>query len=122
MFVNLTNHKNMLWSTKQREAALRMGGEIIDMPFPVVKAEVSEDEIERQAEWMVERVKELHPDMVLCQGEMTLTYRLVSLLGRSGIRTCAACSERIVQEKTVGNETMKQVVFEFVRFREYQWD
>ena len=39
---------------------------------------------------------------------------------RSGIRTCAACSERKVQEKTVGNETMKQVVFEIVRFREYQ--
>lgn len=120
MFINLTNHKNILWSQEQREAALRMGGEIMDMPFPAVEAEATEGEVEKLADRIVRKIRALHPDMVLCQGEMTLTHRLVSLLGKAGIRTCAACSERNVQEKTVGNETIKQAVFKFVRFREYR--
>ncbi len=120
MFVNLTNHKNSLWSPEQREAALRMGGKIIDMPFPAVQAEATGGEIEEQAGRIAEEVKALHPDMVLCQGEMTLTHRLVSLLGNGGIRACAACSERQVREKAAGGKTVKQTVFRFVQFREYR--
>ncbi|HCT90662.1 MAG TPA: hypothetical protein DF613_04650 [Lachnospiraceae bacterium] len=120
MFLNLTNHNSDLWGQEQREAAFRMGGEIMDMPFPAVAAEASEGDIELQANRLVEKIKMLHPDMVLCQGEMTLTHRLVSLLGKNGIRTCAACSERRIRENVAKDETVKQAVFRFVRFREYQ--
>ena len=56
---------------------------------------------------------------VLCQGEFTLTYAVVSRLLRFGVEVASAFSERIVNEERVGEEVRKISVFRFYGFRKY---
>lgn len=63
----------------------------------------------------------LHPAMVLVQGEMTTVFAVVSALQAVGIRCCAACSDRVSEERTLPDGTTEKVsTFKFVQFREYQ--
>ena len=72
------------------------------------------------AESEYERIKSLKPMVVLCQGEMTFCHNIVNRLTENGITVVAACSERVNTEKLLPEgRTIKQVVFEFVRFRKY---
>ena len=64
---------------------------------------------------MIERIMSYHPKAVLCQGEFTLAYYIISALMRNGIIVLAACSNRNVKE----DENKKIVGFNFVRFRSY---
>lgn len=120
MFINFTNHPSPLWSPQQMEAARRFG-EVIDMPFPNVPPEATEADVARMAAEAVSSILVLAPAAVLCQGEMTLTYRIVRLLSEHGIPALAACSERITTE-TVGPDgtTSKISRFEFRGFRRYE--
>lgn len=119
MFLNFSNHPSDSWDAKQIEAARRWG-EIRDLPFPNVGAELDEAAVDEIAQASLERILALRPDAVLCQGEMTLTYRVVQGLLRAGITVVAACSERAVREVRIadgGNE--KTSIFRFRRFRAY---
>lgn len=113
-FVNFTNHPSDKWEPQQRQSALAYG-EIIDMPFPEVKAEADEDEIAEMAADCVHKILELDPCSVLCQGEFCLTFQVVKMLKEQGITVLAACSRREV--RVYGNK--KEVTFRFVRFRRY---
>ena len=117
MFINLTNHPSNRWSQEQRNAA---GNNIQDYPFPNVNPEMSQIEVFKLAQDTFKEVMSLNPDTVLVQGEMTLTFHLVNLFKSAGIRTVCATSQREVVE-TVNDEgeTVKNVVFRFVQFREY---
>ena len=119
MLINLTNHPYAQWSPAQKAAA-KVWGETMDLPFPAIFGGASEKDIELLASNMVSQVMALHPDAVCCQGEMTLTFRIVTLLKARGIRCVAACSEREVHETPKPDGTvLKTTVFAFVRFREY---
>ena len=62
-----------------------------------------------------------NPAAVLCQGEMTLAFRVSNILISKKIPVLAACSKRIVTETIgVGGETIKNAEFHFTRFRKYQ--
>lgn len=63
----------------------------------------------------LEKIRQFHPDAVLCQGEFCLVYQVVKRLKEEQIPVLAACSERLVNE-TGGK---KEVSFVFRRFREY---
>ena len=103
MFVNFTNHPSGSWSAAQRRAA-QVYGEILDLPFP---------------EWAA-RILALRPACVLCQGEMTLTTRVVRLLQSRGVPVVAACSARCAASRTDADGcTHRQTEFRFVQFREY---
>ena len=116
-FVNLTNHPSARWSEAQLQAA---GGDVVDVPFPNVPPAAGRDEVESLANHVVEQVLDLNPGTVLVQGEMTLTYRVVSALHQHGVKVVAATSERRVVETTnEDGSTDKRVVFSFVQFREY---
>ena len=119
MFLNCTNHKTSEWSENQKKAAL-LEGEILDFPFPTVSAEADELEIENMAHNIVEKIIQRKPNIVLCQGEFTLTYSIVSKLIDQKIRVVSACSERKASIKLLpdGN-SLKEAYFEFIRFREY---
>ena len=118
-FINLTNHASDRWSSEQRSAALQYGG-IVDVPFPLVPAEANEKDVESMARKLVEEIESLHPTAVCCQGEMTLTYRIVCLLKQKGICVLAASSAReVVEEVAPDGTTHKTAVFRFCRFREY---
>ena len=114
VFVNFTNHPSRMWDERQREAAERYGT-ITDIPFPGVEASGDEAYIAGLAEEYLDKILRFHPAAVLCQGEFTLAYRVITGLKEKGIPVLAACSTRNV--RTEGNR--KEAIFVFERFREY---
>lgn len=119
MFINFTNHPVEKWSSKELEEAQKWG-EIKEYPFPQVNAYATEEEIEQQAQEIVEELMELKPDAVMCQGEFTLTYAIVTKLKKLNIEVLSACSDRITEEHTLEDGTTeKKARFEFIKFRRY---
>ncbi len=118
MFVNLSNHPSAMWSTAQLVEAQKYG-EILDLPFPQVPARATVEQVADLAEDTVARVLELRPEMVMCQGEFTLTYAIVTRLKAAGVTVVAACSERMVEERMVDGEYKKTISFAFEQFRAF---
>uniref|UniRef100_UPI004026F1FC hypothetical protein n=1 Tax=Gemmiger formicilis TaxID=745368 RepID=UPI004026F1FC len=119
MFVNFTNHPSGSWSAAQRRAA-QVYGEILDLPFPDVPPALSAAAVAALADEWAARILVLRPACVLCQGEMTLTARVVRLLQSRGVPVVAACSARCAASRTDADGcTHRQTEFRFVQFREY---
>lgn len=114
VFVNFTNHPSETWEEKQIEAAQQYG-KIVDLPFPNVYPDAKERDIGILGEEYCQKILQWEPAAVLCQGEFSLTFFVVSRLKASGIKVLTACSER----KTVQNGNVKSSVFVFTGFREY---
>lgn len=121
VFVNFSNHPSGLWSEKQTAAALEYGEEIVDITFPMVTAEAGPEEIAELGDQYIEQILATAAAAVMCQGEFSLSYYVVSRLEKRGIVCVAACSKRNVKEKTLEDgRTIKETEFEFVQFREYR--
>lgn len=119
VFINLSNHPSGKWDEKQLAEAGRYG-ELRDMVFPGVPADSTETEVDEMADQLVEAVLQQKPDCVMCQGEFTLTYRIVERLKARGVLVVAACSERRVCEQVQADGTVEKIsVFQFCRFRQY---
>ena len=114
VFVNFTNHPSELWEEKQLKEAEKYG-RIVDLPFPNVDPQGDEKYIAGLAGESVDRILQLRPSGVLCQGEFTLAYQVITKLKERQIPVLAACSQRNV--KTDGLK--KEVTFSFERFRRY---
>lgn len=117
IFINLSNHPSSGWSGEQLSAA-RAYGEIVDIPFPMVSPEATLEQVKDLAEQCVNDIMGLNAQkcVVHVMGEMTLTYRIVSLLKRRGIPCVASTTERQVHTDENGN---KVSAFRFVQFRKY---
>lgn len=119
MFINFTNHPSGLWSKAQLDAASTYG-KIVDLPFPNVPPQFSEEEVQRMAAEYLDKILAMKPSAVLCQGEMTLTCLMAHRLLTAGIPALAACSERRTEEQVnPDGSTQKVSVFVFCRFRAY---
>lgn len=114
IFINFSNHPSAEWEESQRKAEEKYG-EIVDMEFPSVDPLRDENYIVEMADFYLEKILELDPEAVLCQGEFCLVYRLVSLLKANRITVLAACSRRMVEMK----DGKKVASFQFSRFRPY---
>ena len=114
VFINFTNHSSDAWEEKQLEAAGKYG-QIVDLPFPNVCTHAGEKDIEALGEEYCEKILRQNPAAVLCQGEFSLTFFVVTRLRANGVKVLTACSERKVVQK--GN--VKSSIFEFAGFREY---
>lgn len=133
MFVNSSNHPSAKWSKEQTDAALALGHEIVDVPFPNVPPTATCEDVRRIAEQQVEAILDLAPDLarplvILVQGEMTLTFSVVTMLKNREtlstvnrtIRCVAACSDRRTVEVTQPDgTTKKESIFAFTGFRDY---
>ena len=120
MLINLTNHPVTFWPRVQREEAERRWGSVTDLPFPAVDPNSSTCEVTAQARELVRQAAALHPDAVLCPGEMTMTMALVLYFQMEGIPTYAACSQReATVRKDENGDIRKNSCFRFVRFRAY---
>lgn len=119
MFLNFTNHNNKDWSNKQLEHAKKYG-EIVFLHFPEVDPCASSEDIIQIADFWVTQIKKMSPAIVLCQGEMTLTFAIVTRLKACNIKVVSATSKRVVSEclNDLGN-TVKTYLYEFISFREY---
>ena len=95
--------------------AAKWYGEIVDMKFPSVDPLADESYIAETAEYYLEKILELEPNAVLCQGEFCLVYRMVNRLKENGVTVLSACSRRVA-----GNQDgKKEESFQFSRFRYY---
>ena len=119
-FINYTNHPSCKWSEEQLSAALEYG-EIVDVAFPMISAQMTESELSQIIEEETSRLMAFNPTAVLCQGEFTLTYGVVKRLQEDGVTVLAACSSRVVEECNDAPQgaSKKITSFKFVRFREY---
>lgn len=118
-FINCTNHPYQYWDEGQKRAAHQFG-EVIDVPFPQVNPNGTEIQIKEQAKRVVDEILKLHPQVVLCQGEFTLTHQIIMMLKEYKIVTVAACCERASsEEKTEDGSVKKTSYFKFVQFRQY---
>lgn len=119
VFINHTNHCSEYWSEEERHAAAALG-RIVDMAFPDILPSASEAEIEQLAEAMAQQIAAQEPAAVLCQGEYTYTYALVTKLLARGICVMAACSERVVEERREPDGSTRRISqFRFTQFRRY---
>lgn len=119
MFINFSNHSSDRWPKEQREKAKEMGEEIVDIAFPNVKPEFTTQDIQNIAQQYVEKICRMKPDVVMCQGEVTLCYCAVTLLKRKGIKVVAATTIRESREIKKGDSIKKIAMFKFSGFREY---
>lgn len=119
VFINHSNHPMANWSPEQKQAALAYGASILDMAFPVLPANYTEQQIAELTQKSFSHIISLQPAAVLCQGEFTYTYSLVKLLKEKGIPVLAACSERKSKEEWNGSVSRKVSYFRFVQFRQY---
>ena len=119
IFVNHTNHPSTRWSNEQTDAA-KIFGEIVDVPFPNVEAEADTEEIRKLVRANAEKILELEPAAVLCQGEFNYTFAMVERLKNFGVTVVAATSERVAHSEILPDGSTRQVsTFNFVQFREY---
>ncbi len=126
MLINFTNHPSEKWTDDQKNSAIRLYGEVRDMPFPTVPTSAGTPEVISMANEIIEKIlaiKEESPGTeafaVMVQGEFTLTYAVVRRLLDRKIKTVSAVSERNVIEQIENGEVRKTVVFRFGGFREY---
>ncbi|MCR4611984.1 MAG: hypothetical protein K5644_08820 [Lachnospiraceae bacterium] len=119
MFINLSNHPSDRWSKEQLVAAQKYG-EIIDIAFPKIDANCSEEDVDKIVEDYYKKVLEYDNPTVMVQGEFTFTYRLVSKLKEKGLNVLASCTQREVEIVDNPDGTVnKTSIFKFVRYREY---
>ena len=119
MFINCSNHKSDLWGEDQKRAAERYG-DIMDIPFPNVEVSADEGDIADLATQTTQKILQKQPDVVMCQGEYTLTYAIVKTLRENHIPVVAACTERKVDEKKLEDVSVQKVSrFQFAGFRQY---
>ena len=120
MIINLSNHPSTGWQEKQRRAA-QAWGEIVDLPFPPLGAEITEEEMQQTARDLLARIRGMKPDAVVVMGEFSLVFMLVDALLEDGIPVLTAASGRNTAEKKEADGTIMKVArFDFVRFREYR--
>lgn len=118
-FVNFSNHPSSKWSKEQIRAA-REYGEIIDVRFPSLDANIDEDSIKIIGEDCIAQIIEKNPTAVMCQGEFTLTFYVVNRLIDKGITCVSACTKRVSSETMLDDGTVhKESLFVFERFRKY---
>ena len=133
-FLNISNHPSDKWGDKQRNSALEMAEEIIDLPFPNINPDwdtvryshISSLENlikpfnKRDSEKSLKDFPLYHNNqntVVMIQGEMCYTHYLVNTLQKEGYTVVCATTERNTVENADGTKTVK---FEFCRFRNYE--
>ena len=78
MFINFSNHPSVRWSAEQTAAAIEFG-DIVDVPFPDVPAGADTAAVSALADEYCARILDLRADVVLVQGEMSLSFAVAGL-------------------------------------------
>lgn len=119
MFINYSNHPSKEWGEKQLQAAMQYGP-ILDIPFPSISPELTEEEMDRLAARQAQLILSYGSPTVMVQGEAVFSFRLVTILKSRGLTVLAACSNREATVCTLADGTaVKESAFRFVRFFPY---
>lgn len=119
MLINFSNHPSAQWSAEQTEAA-KAFGDIADLSFPNVPADIDADSVSRLADEYCAMIFAMGANAVLVQGEMSLAFAVAAKLQRNGVPVFCACSERVCDTAVLDDgTTQRRSVFRFVQFRRY---
>jgi len=124
MLVNLSNHPAVSWKEAQRAAAEQAYGTVVDLDFPNVPPDADEAAVAAIARTTADTCLALltpSPEAwhaVHVMGELTLTFAVVALLQRAGLRCIASTTDRLVERDPTDPEELTKR-FVFVRFRDY---
>ena len=116
MLINYSHHPSDRWDEKQTAAAKEYG-EIIDVPFAYIPPKATTQEVINIAKEQVDIMLSKNPEAVLCQGEMTVCFHIVSLLKQKGVKVLCACTERVSEEIIENGKSVTRSLFEFVQFQ-----
>ena len=70
-------------------------------------------------DWLQEAAVE--GDVVILQGEFSVTFALIDYSLRRGLTPVCAVSKRITIEEKEGEKVKKQIIFEHICFRQYRY-
>jgi len=126
--LNISNHPSSNWSEEQKKGLKDFcffgkgypqgtDFEIIDVPFPAVDPLASTEDIEKIAQDIIDNIVSFNVvwQVVMVQGEFTLTYHLVKKLLDLGKVPVNATTKRVAVEK----DGVKTSIFKFCKFRAY---
>ena len=124
MFFNISNHpahaERTTWTPEQIAEANDIAGEVIDIPFPVVKPDMSDETIAQIAKGVALDVRGMangQPAAAMVAGEYVTTIRLIAELQKFGIECYFGQSERVAEEREENGKLVVVHVFQFRGFR-----
>lgn len=119
MLINCTNHPYEIWTDTQKKAA-EIYGEVLDLPFPHIEPEFTDQDLRKLTDDFVNKIKKYSPSAVMVAGEFTFAFMLVDKLLRDNVKVICSCSRRMTIEiKKDDGTNEKKSIFQFERFREY---
>lgn len=129
MFFNISNHpcnaERTTWSKEQIETAAKLGGEVVDLPFPAVNPDMSEDEYRAIAHEMARDVAAMwrsHTDgrwemAAMVAGEYVMTIMVIAELQALGFTCYFGQSDRVAEERMEDGKLVVVHKFVFRGFR-----
>ena len=120
MFYNLSNHPHANWGNVQLDAA-RKWGDIEDVPFPEVNAQLDEQDILRAAQECVNKIKLSTGDAIFVAGEYGAVFPIIDELLNQGKTVLSTASDGKTTYRTIGNGTNERIIhFNFLKFIPYR--
>ncbi|WP_407445922.1 hypothetical protein [Fibrobacter sp.] len=120
MFFNLSNHPHTNWGNTQLKAAHKWG-EIIDIPFPDVKGQSSEQDILVSAQKCLQELKVAADDAIFVAGEYGTVFPIVDELLDQGKTVLSSVSINELDYRTGENGAHERTIrFNFVNFVPYR--
>ena len=119
-YIDLAELRLDLLEPEEQKKAAEEYGRIVDIRFPEVDPAWTAEQVKTEADRICREIDKYSVGAVMCQGEFTLTYSIVSRLKKKGITVLAACSRRRTEEILNDDGTIqKKVIFSFEGFREF---
>ena len=120
MFYNLSNHPHVNWGNAQLEAA-RKWGDIEDVPFPEVNAQLDEQDILRAAQESVTKIQMSKDDAIFVAGEYGFVFPIIDELLNQGKTVLSTASEDKTAYRTADNGTSERIIhYNFLKFIPYR--
>ena len=120
MFYNLSNHPHANWGNVQLEAA-RKWGDIEDVPFPEVNAQLDEQDILRAAQECVKKINMSAGDAIFVAGEYGAVFPIIDELLNQGKTVLSTASDGKTTFRTTDNGTNERIIhFNFLKFIPYR--
>lgn len=129
MFFNISNHpanaERTTWSAEQIEAAAKLGGEVVDLPFPTVTPDITDDEYRAIAREVARDVAGMwrgrtdgRKEMVaMVAGEYVMTIMIIAELQALGFTCYFGQSDRVAEERMEDGKLVVVHKFVFRGFR-----
>lgn len=128
MFFNISNHpahvEKSTWSAEQIAEAMTLGGDVVDIPFPTVTPEMSDEQIADEARDVAVAVAFAagthlagEKSAAMVAGEYVTTIRIIADLQKLGIPCYFGQSNRVAEERVEDGKVVVVHKFVFAGFR-----